>query len=326
MAPRIASLAITRSSCPRAASSGGGTWLSARSAPLAFSSPIRPVITCQAYGSEAAMQAVNAASSISPRRACSIRSGETVRDMSLPPGQAVVVADRAVVRGGRLRRGGQECVRAHDEARVDLGGEVLAGGGAGPGAGVPEVELGGLAGELRPVPDPGVCCLLERGEGGAGMVAEVGEAERAALFHGAPGWLVAEAGQQRLARVLAQERAVTVALDLVADDGHGDVVAGGVALPLPVDADALAGRLGDQEGEVEAGEHAGGERLGACGAVDYHVLARPVGEVVEVQLGRAGLGVVAGHAEVLAGERAGGHQPGAARRPDREVVDRVVTA
>src|ERR1017187_3385247 len=219
MAPRIASLAITRSSCPRAASSGGGTWLSARSAPLAFSSPIRPVITCQAYGSEVAMQAVNAASSISPRRACSIRSGETVRDMSLPPGQAVVVAGRAVVRGGRLRRGGQEWVPGHDEARGDLGCEGAAAGRAG------------------------------------GRVAGVGEAERAALFHGAHGWLVAEAGQQRLARVLAQERAVTVALDLVADDGHGDVVAGGVALPLPPDADALAGGLGAQEGEVEAGEH-----------------------------------------------------------------------
>ena len=56
--------------------------MSARSALLACRSPTRPVITCQAYGSEVAMQLVNAASSISPRRACSIRSGETVREMT----------------------------------------------------------------------------------------------------------------------------------------------------------------------------------------------------------------------------------------------------
>lgn len=46
--------------------------------------------------------------------------------------------------------------------------------------------------------------------------------------------------------MLAQEREITIALDLVADYRHGDVVAGGVASPLPVDADALAGRLSDQ--------------------------------------------------------------------------------
>jgi hypothetical protein len=57
IAPRIASLAITRSSWPRAASSGGGTWLSANSLLLlARRSSISPLITSQAYGSEVRMQ------------------------------------------------------------------------------------------------------------------------------------------------------------------------------------------------------------------------------------------------------------------------------
>ena len=45
-------------------------------------------------------------------------------------------------------------------------------------------------------------------------------------------------------------------------------------------------------------------------------LAWAVGEVVEVQFDRAGLGVVARHAEVLLDERAGGQQPRSARGGD----------
>ena len=84
--------------------------------------------------------------------------------------------------------------------------------------------------------------------------------------------------------MLAQERHVPRSLYLVPDEGEGGVVAGGVALPLPVDADALAGGLGDQDAQVEAGEQPGGEGVCAGCAVDDRELARPVDEVVEVQL------------------------------------------
>ena len=57
----------------------------------------------------------------------------------------------------------------------------------------------------------------------------------------------------------AQEVDVVLALHLVADDLQRDAEVPGVLLVLAVDGDALAGRLGDQERHVEAGEHAGGE-------------------------------------------------------------------
>src|ERR1039457_4844491 len=116
----------------------------------------------------------------------------------------------AVAGLAHLWRGGQECVRAHDEAGVDLGGEVFAGGGAGPGARVLEMELRGLAGERRPVLDLGVCCLLERGECLAGVVAEISQAEGVALFHRAHSRLMAEPGPQRLACVLARRNAASL--------------------------------------------------------------------------------------------------------------------
>jgi len=47
-APRIAPLARARSSCPRAASSGGGTWLPAKPPLLEGSRSAGPLITDQA--------------------------------------------------------------------------------------------------------------------------------------------------------------------------------------------------------------------------------------------------------------------------------------
>ena len=71
---------------------------------------------------------------------------------------------------------------------------------------------------------------------------------------------------------------------------------------------------------VEAGEQAGGEGVGAGGHVDDDVLAGPVDQVVEVELDRAELGVVAGHAEIVLVERAGDHQAYAVHvRADRGV-------
>src|ERR1700730_8355814 len=81
IAPRIASLPISRSSWPRAASSGGGTWLSANSPPPASRSVTRPAIRFQAYGSEVRTQSRNAASSTSPRCARSRRSAGTASDI-----------------------------------------------------------------------------------------------------------------------------------------------------------------------------------------------------------------------------------------------------
>ena len=105
--------------------------------------------------------------------------------------------------------------------------------------------------------------------------------------------------EQVVADVLAQELHVGLVVDLVADHAHPHAEVAGVADVLPVDADAAQGRLADQERQVEPGEQAGGERVGAGGHVHHDVLARPVDEVVEQQLDRADLGVVAGHAEVL---------------------------
>jgi hypothetical protein len=83
------------------------------------------------------------------------------------------------------------------------------------------------------------------------------------LFHGPDRGLVADAGKQGPGGVLAEEGRVLWSLHFVPDKGQGWVVAGGVVPPLPVDADALAGGLGDQDGQVEAGEQARGERAAA---------------------------------------------------------------
>ena len=56
-------------------------------------------------------------------------------------------------------------------------------------------------------------------------------------------------------------------------------------------------------------------------ATSYDILAGSVDHVVEVQLHRPGLGVVAGHAQVIVIERAGGEEPGA-QRGNRDLAAR----
>lgn len=64
--------------------------------------------------------------------------------------------------------------------------------------------------------------------------------------------------------------------------------------------------------------------------VDDDIVVGAVDEMVEAELDRADLGVVAGHAQIRLGERPGGHQPDLpVVEPDRagaRVVDRVVLA
>jgi AcrR family transcriptional regulator len=60
----------------------------------------------------------------------------------------------------------RESCRAEGEAGVDLGGQVLARGGAGPGTGIPYVELGGLTGVPSPVPRLRVQGVVQRAERG----------------------------------------------------------------------------------------------------------------------------------------------------------------
>ncbi len=88
--------------------------------------------------------------------------------------------------------------------------------------------------------------------------------------------------------------------------------------------DCLSGGLAHQEGVVETGEQAGGERVGAGGHVDHHVFARGVEQMVEQQLDGSELGVEAGHAEVVLGERAGGQQPHAGDVDTEACPQRVV--
>ena len=149
-----------------------------------------------------------------------VRAGSAVRARSrrVPvvrsarPGRAH--ARGAAPAGGLVRGwdgsggGGRLGVGAEGEVRVDLGREVLAGGGAGPGAGVPQMELGGLAGVPVPVPGLRVQPVLDDAESGPGGGAEVGEGEGPALLHGADRRLVAKPGQQVIAGLLAQERHV----------------------------------------------------------------------------------------------------------------------
>lgn len=108
--------------------------------------------------------------------------------------------------------------------------------------------------------------------------------------------------------MLLEEEQVVLAGHLVADDGDRDAELGGVVAVLAVDGDALEGRFDDQERHVEAGEQAGGEGVGAGGHVDDDVLTGAVDEVVQVQLDRTELGVVAGHVQVAPTEGAGHHE------------------
>lgn len=135
------------------------------------------------------------------------------------------------------------------------------------------------------------------------------EGGRAALLHRPDPVRLPDGDQQVLTGLVLEELDVLRALHLVADDLEGDPEVPRVLLVLAVDGDALAGRFGHQEGHVEAGEHAGGEGVRAGRHVDDDVLVRAVREVVEAELDRADLGVVAGHPEVGLGERPRGHQP-----------------
>ncbi len=154
------------------------------------------------------------------------------------------------------------------------------------------------------------------------------ETGRTALLHRPHPVRVPDGHKEIVTHLVAQEPEVVRPLDLVADDFERDAEVTGVVQVLAVHRDALAGGLGHQERHVEAGEHAGGERVGARRHVDHDVLVRAVDEVVEAQLHRSDLGVVAGDAEVRLGERAGRHQPDLPvvepHRPGTGVVDRVV--
>ena len=108
--------------------------------------------------------------------------------------------------------------------RVDLVGQVLARGDACPGADVLAVEFGCLAGVPGPVSGLSVKCVFEDPERGPCRGAEVVHTEGVALLYGPDRRLVAAAGQQGRACVLAEELQVVGRLDLVADHGHGDVV------------------------------------------------------------------------------------------------------
>jgi len=135
------------------------------------------------------------------------------------------------------------------EVRVDLGGEVLACGGAGPCAGVLQVELNGVTCVGLPVFWLGVWCVVQDRERGPGLPGEVGQAESAALLHGPHRGLVPQPGEEVVARVLAEKLHVLAGLHLISRQHHGDVIADGVSLPLPVHAEALAGGLGDQDAD-----------------------------------------------------------------------------
>src|SRR6266566_1492546 len=77
-------------------------------------------------------------------------------------------------------------------------------------------------------------------------------------------------------------------------------------------------------GHIELGEHVRRERVGAGGHVHHHVLARLVDEMVEQQLDRAHLGVVAGRAQVGLLERSRRHEANALEPPLEMRADRVV--
>ena len=198
---------------------------------------------------------------------------------------------------------------AGNEVRVDLGGQVGADRPVAPGGRVAQVELDGAAVVGGPVAAPGV-------EGGAqrvehrpvGRLQPADRGDRAALGRPHPRRPV-EAAEQRVADLRAQPPGVLGVGDLVAEHPQRHPVPGRVRRVLPVHADPAPGRLADQHGQVEPGEQAGRERVGARGHVHHHVLAGPVHQVVEVELHGTGLGVVAGHADVVLVELAGDQVP-----------------
>ncbi len=128
------------------------------------------------------------------------------------------------------------------------------------------------------------------------------------LLHGTHPVRVPDRLQEVVPDFGAEEVEVVLALHLVADDLQDNPEVLGVLLVLAIDGDSLPGRFGDEERDVEAGEQAGREGVRARGHVDDDILARAVDEMVQAQLHRARLGVVAGHSQIGFGERAGDHQ------------------
>jgi hypothetical protein len=86
-------------------------------------------------------------------------------------------------------------------------------------------------------------------------------------------------------------------------------VTGGVLRVLSEYPHTAPCRLAHQHRQVEAGEQTRRKRVGARGHVDHDVLAGPVDQVVEVELHRAGLRVVAGYPDVGLVELAGHQVP-----------------
>ena len=128
---------------------------------------------------------------------------------------------------------------------------------------------------------------------------------------------VAEVGEQVVADVLLEEEQVVLAGDLVADHRDADAVlarrgrgtGGRRETPLRVGS-ATRNVRSKRVNRPEAKASAPG------GHVDHDVLAGAVDQVVQVELDRAELGVVAGHPEVALVERAGHHQRYAAHASD----------
>jgi hypothetical protein len=168
------------------------------------------------------------------------------------------------------------------EPGIDLAGQILPDGAAGPGIRVLQVEVdrGPLIG--CPVLDPGVGMGPQHAEQAAVLLFEFRERQLAALLLRADEPRLSEAADQVVADLGAQVRDIVVTGDLVADDGERHVVPGGVVAVLPVHGHTPPGGLGDEERQVEPGEQPGGERVRAGGHVDHHVLAGPVDQVVEV--------------------------------------------
>ena len=197
-----------------------------------------------------------------------------------------------------------------DEGGVDLGRQVGARLRVAPTLRVLQVEVDHLACVALPVAARvgGVRGGPERAQGSrVGLLQEI-EPRRAALLHGAHPVGVPDGDEQVVAHLCAQEVQVVLALHLVPHDLQRDAEVPCVLLVLAVDRDPLTRRLGDQERHVEAGEHAGGEGVRARGHVDDHVLVAAVDEMVQAQLHRSDLGVVAGDTEVGLGEGARDHQ------------------
>jgi hypothetical protein len=98
----------------------------------------------------------------------------------------------------------------------------------------------------------------------------------------------------------------------------------GVLSELLVHPDPAPSRLAHQHDHVEPGEQARGERVRTRRHIDHYVLGRPVDEMVEVQLHRPGLRVVAGHTNVVLGELTSHHQTRPAHRPREPAVQLII--